>query len=350
LFSIALAAGCGDGSSVPFEPQELQCTISESEIFRAQVPDGIPALTDPRLVLPGDPGTEAFRDVDRVVGVVRGDEALAVPLNIFWWHEIVNVDLGGERISITHCPLTGSSIGFDRSGFPAVDFGVSGLLYRNNLVMYDRSGSTDTLWPQMSLGARCGAGAGSPLPTVSVVEMTYGAWVTLHPDTRVVSTSTGHDRIYEHWAYPYGSYDSPDNSELLFPLFGGIDPRRPPKERVLGVRAGSGGIAYPFGALAELGSKAVVQGSAGGQEHVVFWDEEAQGALAFHTHADGQPLTFAVSDDRIVDLETGSTWGLHGIAIEGAMEGRRLEPISDAFVAFWFAWPRFFPDIEIWES
>ena len=344
-----VAAACDEGSTVTLQPgTEIACSIPESMIFRAQAVNGIPALTNPDLVTPGAPGTEPFRDEDRVVGIVWEGRQIAVPLNIFWWHEIVNFELAGNPLSVTHCPLTGSSIGFDRAGLPQVDLGVSGLLYQNNLIMYDRAGGSDTLWPQMALGARCGALSGAPLPTIPVVEMTYGAWRALHPETLVVSADTGHQRNYAHWAYPYGTYDLPEDKTLLFPLTGGIDLRLPPKERVLGIPDGTGGVAYSYGALEALGARAAVGGILAGREHVVFWDSEARGAMAFYTEADGKSLSFRVSEGEIIDVETASIWALDGRSTAGPLQGLALEPVSSAFVAFWFAWPRFFPDISLW--
>lgn len=116
------------------------CSIASAEIISGALKDGIPALTDPEMAFPGSPGTEVWRDDDRVVGIVVDGQPIAIPLNIFWYHEIVNLNIGDHSIAATHCPLTGSSLVFDRSAFGNVEFGVSGLLYRNNLIMFDRNG------------------------------------------------------------------------------------------------------------------------------------------------------------------------------------------------------------------
>ena len=52
-------------------------------------------------------------DRDLVLGVVINGEARAYPLNIGWWHEIVNDKIGGRPISVTFCPLTGTGLVFD---------------------------------------------------------------------------------------------------------------------------------------------------------------------------------------------------------------------------------------------
>ena len=92
----------------------------------------------------------------------------------------------------------------------------------------------------------------------------------MHPATLVVSGSTGYSRDYR--AYPYGTYDQPGHAELFFPIPDGIDTRRPPKERVLGLPIPGGGTAFLFGELLEAGPVAAVSGFYAGVPIVVFWD------------------------------------------------------------------------------
>ena len=124
------------------------------------------------------------------------------------------------------------------------------MLYLNNLIMYDRS-SGESLWPQMARGARCGPLMGRGLAMLPALEITWEAWRRMHPATLVVSGSTGYSRDYR--AYPYGTYDQPGHAELFFPIPDGIDTRRPPKERVLGLPIPGGGTAFLFGELLEAG-------------------------------------------------------------------------------------------------
>lgn len=242
---------------------------------------------------------------------------------------------------------------FDREPLGDVEFGVSGLLYRSNLIMYDRS-ADESLWPQMSRGARCGTRDGTALSMHPVVETTWSSWVAMHPDTRVVSSETGLG--YNYRVNPYGDYDQIDNYDLLFPLT--LDSRRPPKERVLGIPHELGGVAYPFGELELLGEIAVVvhqasdstapTGAQGGA--VVFWDASAAAAMAYSPVIDDTELSFAVVGDQILDEETGSAWRVDGVATSGPLAGRQLEPVAEAYVAFWFAWGVFQPGTALWSA
>ena len=306
--------------------------------------DGIPALTNPLLV---DAAQATYLvDNSRVIGFLVDGSAIAVPHNILWWHEIINFSFSSARLAVTYCPLTGSSMAFDRAGAGGGEFGVSGLLFQNNLTMYDRT-SLESLWPQMSRQAGCGARVGTQLAMVPVVEMTWAGWQSLHPDTKVVSDATGHDRNYTPSGYPYGGYEDPRDPSLLFRM--PVDGRRLPKERVLGIPDLDGGIAFPFFELDEEGPVRAVHETVGGASVVVFWDRERVGAMAYRPFHDGQPLTFEARDGRLLDLETGSEWRLDGLAVEGPLAGERLEPVAEAYVAFWFAWAAFQPQTRLWE-
>jgi hypothetical protein len=342
LLSMAACAGSGNALGDNFD-EGLNCSIPSSEIFNGGPgKDGIPALTNPSMVSAGASGSEYLRDSDRVVGLLLGGEPMAIPLNILWWHEIVNLDVSGSQVAVTHCPLTGSSLVFDRGTLGGAEFGVSGLLYRNNLIMYDRS-TQESLWPQMLRRATCGESSGRSLPMVSSLEMTWGGWRSLYPETQVVASATGFSRDYQR--YPYGDYARTDNPQVLFPA-GSLDGRRPPKERVLGLPGTTGHRAYPFGELASLGSVGVVQG----EGHVVFWDGQRQGAMAYHRDLDGVVLAFHVQDGQIRDTGTDSEWRVDGLAVAGPLAGERLTPLPEAYVAYWFAWAAFHAGTEIWRA
>lgn len=308
--------------------------------------DGIPALTDPPFIAAEE--VTYLEPSNRVIGVIMDGEALAIPHTILWQHEIVNLDRGGEQLAVTYCPLTGTSMTFDREAVGGGEFGVSGLLFKNNLTMYDRT-NEESLWPQINREAGCGPRNEQPLPMVATLEMTWEGWQALHPDTKVVSSRTGFVRNYTTSGYPYGNYEVPSNSRLLVPMR--IDHRRLPKERVLGIPDGNGGgIAFPFADLDRRHLQNAVATEVNGEAMIVLWDRALQGAMAYYARANGQDLTFRIQDGRIMDNETESIWRADGQALEGELEGAQLEAVDEAFVAFWFAWEAFHPDTELWED
>ena len=331
--------------------QELQLGI-----IRGAAKDGIPALSNPNLIPADHRDVDYLLPTDRVIGIEIDGEYLAFPHNVLWWHEIANMDEFG--LAVTYCPLTGSSMVFHRGIVGGDEFGVSGVLFKNNLVMYDRAGPSveESLWPQMLAGARCGPSGGQDLAMYPALEIEWADWVALHPDTRVLSGATGFERDYTR--YPYGDYEVEDNIATLDPL-DEFDDRRPPKERVLGIpyRDG-GGIAFPFGALRSVGDLAAIQATVGSADEasalsvpiVVFWDSRAAAAMAYGTSTSivGQSLTFEVRDGTFVDLETGSQWSIEGKALSGPFVGKSLDKIAEAYVSFWFAFSTFYPNPVLW--
>ena len=346
--------GAGPGT---FPPPSGGVCLVEGESLRSGfvVRDGIPALTNPQMVSSGDPLASYVLDGDRVIGLNYGGEWIALPLNVMRWHEIVNLDWGDDRVAVTYCPLTGSGLAFDRGVIGGAEFGVSGLLWRANLVMYDRSREV-SFWPQMRSRADCGPLAGTVLPQLPVSDMTWRAWKELHPGTRVVSEETGWRRDYR--ANPYEDYervDAPPLSDVR------PDLRRQPKERVLGIPHAEGGIAIPFGVLPRE-SKAVLTLSLpggviapDGTPVVVFWDGAKETAEAFYTTPDwsidlgaaGSDVVFGVEDGRIVDSATGSYWEVDGRAVEGPASGSKLREVRGSMIAYWFAWAAFNPETDL---
>ncbi|UCC26551.1 MAG: DUF3179 domain-containing protein [Gemmatimonadales bacterium] len=308
--------------------------------------DGIPALTNPAFVTAVSTEAAYLSADDRVMGLWWDGEWVAVPLNILRYHEIVNLDGAKGRIAVTYCPLTGTGIVWDREAIGGAELGVSGLLWRNNLVMYDRSGE-ESLWRQMTGAAECGEATGTQLQERSVTEMTWEAWRGLHPNTRVVSSET--DFVIEYDINLYATYERPDSP----PLFEVTrDPRRQPKERVLGIPTDAGGTAIPFGVLhsvplAAIHLEPMIDGVS--TRVVVFWDREKQAAEAYYADPDwvgdstpeGAETTFSVVEGRIVDDVTGSRWRIDGLATEGPAGATQLREVQGSMVAFWFAWAAF---------
>ena len=355
LSACSADAGVGNGTGRNSGPTAL-CQQITDDILAAAPKNAIESLSNPDLVGPDSPFIEFLLPTDRVIGIEVDGEYLAVPHNVLWWHEIANFDDLG--LAVTYCPITGSSMVFHRSNANAAFFGVSGLLWKNNLVMFDRNlGREDeTLWPQMLAGGVCGPLEGSELPLHPAIEIEWEDWLALHPDTRVVSSRTGFGQNYQQ--YPYGRHETLDNA-LAIDIIEDPDLRRLPKERILGIQSGSSGrgFAFPFGALrdAAVGGLTVVHSGLGEESGpdnvepiVVFWDSSAEAAAAFQPATGSRDLTFEVRNGAFMDVETGSRWSIEGKAISGPLEGERLLAKPTAYVSFWFAFSQIFPNPVLW--
>ncbi|MBW1885535.1 MAG: DUF3179 domain-containing protein [Deltaproteobacteria bacterium] len=220
-------------------------SIPASEILAGgPARDGIPALDDP-TTLPAERAD--WSSDERILGVVLAGQARAYPVAVLNWHELVNDTLGGEPILVSFCPLCGTGMVFERRVGGAVRrFGVSGLLYRSDLLMYDRR--SESLWSQISAEAVVGPLLGQRLRLLRSRIDEWGNWRRDHPDTTILSRETGHKRDYNR--SPYGGYSS--SKKLIFPA--PVDPRYHPKMPTLGLRIpGEGSRAYPASELAKSG-------------------------------------------------------------------------------------------------
>lgn len=121
-----------------------------------------------------------------------------------------------------------------------LDFGVSGLLYNSNLVMYDRQ--TETLWSHFTGESLYGELGGADLVAIPSTIAGFGSWVEKNPDDLVLNQDTGVDR--NHGANPYPGYDSIDNEQFLFE--GEVDGRFTAMTRVVGVESPTGDAAAAF--------------------------------------------------------------------------------------------------------
>ncbi len=313
--------------------------------------DGIPALENPILVTVdevaslNDDNLTFLDDDDLVIGFRAGDEARAYPHTILDWHEIINDQIAGLSIAITYCPLTGSGIGWDRmvNGVETT-FGVSGLLYNSNLIPYDRA--TDSNWSQMKLQCVNGEYQSTEPDLHAIVEMTWGMWKSIYPDTKVVSNQTGYSRNYG--IYPYGGYKTTES--LLFSV-SNVDRRLHMKERTAGIIVKDSVKVYRLSSFAD--TTRVVNDVFRALPIVAVGNSVASTILIYgRTADDGTVLEFQALQDQwpnvMIDTN-GTTWDIFGRGVSGPRMGERL-PVMKSFMAYWFAWAAFYPDPVIFEE
>lgn len=190
---------------LPASQQDYFKTLIEGIQSGGPPKDGIPAIDKPKYESVAEADTWLQLN-DVVFGVDYQGEIIAIPQRILVWHEIMNDTLGGEAVSFTYCPLTGTAIGFKSPAPKANDpsLGVSGKLVNSNLIMYDRA--TDSYWPQILGQAIIGQKTGSQLEEFPLVWTTWDRWKTKHPNTKVLSRNTSFARNYNPSGDPYGSY------------------------------------------------------------------------------------------------------------------------------------------------
>jgi hypothetical protein len=272
------------------------------EILRGGPPrDGIPALDHPSM-LAADAAD--FRDDEWVIGIEWEGEARAYPIQILVWHELVNDTIASRPILVSYCPLCGTGMVFERPGSEsmrgeAIRFGVSGLLYQSDMLMYDQA--SESLWSQILATAITGQRMGQRLEVLRSTQESWGDWRSAHPDTKVLSRDTGYKRAYGR--QPYGNYAT--TRKLLFPVR--QDRRYHPKMRTIGLRLKSGEArAYPAAEL-ERRSESLVE------------------------NFEGHPVRISYDVDR------------KRFEVEASPEIEVVE-------AYWFAWVAFHPETTVYEA
>ena len=262
--------------------------------------DGIPSIDKP-VFLAGK--NRSLNADDRILGVYHNGIAKAYPISIMNFHEIVNDEFKADPVVVTYCPLCGSGVAFDsKVDGTKKTFGVSGLLYNSDVLLYDRE--TETLWSQILNEAVSGPLQGKSLKKLPTMNTTWEKWYDRHPETLVLSENTGFKRDYDRNPYP-GYMES---RQLYFQVEN-EDDRYHPKEMVLGLELKGNFKAYPFSELSKV-SKSQITDSFEGRKLIIEFDQKSYSA-------------------EILDANT--------------------KEVIPTIANFWFAWVAFHPETEVFE-
>ncbi len=298
--------------------------------------DGIPSIDDPIFTDVSGIDPTILNDDDLVMGIVKNGEIKAYPYPIMNWHEIVNDKFNGEPVAINYCPLTGTAFAWDgMSGGSPTSFGVSGLLYNNNLILYDRS--TDTNWSQLRLQAVNGSLIGDKPTLSNVVETDWKTWKTLYPNTKVLTSETGFDRPYN--VYPYGDYRT--NQDLFLFAVNPLNNALPHKERVYAIIACPTVKAYRF---QNFKNGKVIKETIEGVNYLVVGNEKIINSFVLNDSQKDLTFTFSFTDsEEFFTDDEGNTWDVFGKALSGPRAGEVLVS-AKSVVSYWFAIAAFYPN------
>lgn len=269
--------------------------------YNTEFRDDIPAIDSPRF-LEGAERNGAIGMAERVLAIEYNGVAKAYPIQILDQHEVVNDRFDGKPVAITYCPLCGTGMVFaaEIDGNP-ITMAVSGLVYNNNVLLYDRA--TDSLWSQVMMTAVTGPMKGKQLTPLLSYHTTWGHWLETQPDSLLLSRDTGYRFDYD--ANIYEQY-----KRLPMVLFPTVhqDWRISGKSSVLGLVLGDRALALPFEELDQ--SDGILRVRVGETDVDVLWDKESSSAI-------------------VTDLN-----------------GNEIPSTS----IYWFAWVAFYPDTELYSS
>lgn len=285
-------------------PKKQGFALSKLQVDAAQIREGGPKRDAIRSV-----DTPSFVELPEatwvagdteVLGVLVGEEARAYPVRMLDYHQIVNDVIGDVPIAVTYDPLAGAPLVYSRRvAGKTLSFGVSGLLYNHNFLMYDRE--TESLWSQFLGRAIAGPLAGQQLERLPVRQETAGSWIARVGETRFMRHPDP-ERIH-YQISPYSTYWIQDR--ILFPVLA-RDERFHAKELVLGVVVDGKPRAYLGSIVTREGGKL---------------DERIAGKRVQVRYS----------------TETGTfDWD--------------VDPGVEVVEAYWLAWKAFHPDTGIWRD
>jgi Protein of unknown function (DUF3179) len=214
-----------------------------------------------------------------------------------------------------------------------------------NEVYKDRE--TGSRWQQSMSTAMSGPLKGTHLAVYPFLMTTWGEWKKQHPNTLVLKPEPGYlemmpmmNRILNRGIAGMG----PDPKGTLRQ-----DTRLRPREMVLGLEVGKEEIAYPITALREV---RVVNDRVGGKPVLIVHQPTADTTTAFEAKWKGKTLRFEAADqeaDRILDLQTQSSWNAYGLCVSGPLKGAQLKSLI-LEPEFWFAWSEFRPETRVYQA
>ncbi|MDP6586208.1 MAG: DUF3179 domain-containing (seleno)protein, partial [Anaerolineales bacterium] len=181
--------------------------------------DCIPSVDAP-VFMSRDDADDLLPEDTIGIGLSFKGEDRFYPFNMLVTREIVNDVVAGKPLIVTYCPLCGTGIVFNREIDGEVfEFGVSGLLWQSNLLMYNREDSEEkiSLWSQVLGEAVVGNLTGTKLEIIPSDVVRYTDWRVTHPKTVVLNTGRIGDPYNGNY-YGVTSNFSPNFNEDESPL------------------------------------------------------------------------------------------------------------------------------------
>jgi hypothetical protein len=277
--------------------------------------------------------TESLDKSKLAIGVAINGEAKAYPIQLIGYHHQVMDTIGGEPVIITYCTVcrTGRVYSSRLNGRDEI-FRLVGMDHFN-AVFEDQT--TKSWWQQASGRAIAGPLKGSMLKEIPSSQLTIDSWIRKYPNSVVMEP----DPLYDERYFGLEDYDRGTMQSSLVKR----DYRSwQPKSWIVGVRNDSSSTAYDWN---ELVKKHVIQDTLEGSPILVAMESDTSSFHVYECKVNGFILQFNTNlvDNHLTDQNTGSTWNMDGLCIEGPLKGQQLKSVQ-AYNEFWHAWERFEPN------
>ena len=204
------------------------------------------------------------------------------------------------------------------------------------MVMADRQ--TNSVWSHLDGVAIEGPLTGTEMSFIPLIHTTWEEWLDLHPDTSVLSYDTDFQDRYR--SVTLGMPNGRFAQDLLT-----IDDRLQSGALVLGVMEGDAFIAYPVSVLEQ--TSGVINDNIAGTPVVVFYDAQANAAIAFSRQVDGQEAQFEmVTGGSFLarDSVSDTVWDFSGRSVAGDAS---LDFVT-SYLSEWYGWSAYHPATTIY--
>lgn len=304
-------------------------------LISQQPPDRIQSIDSPHFETLDNENIQN----NEVVYVYRWENTVKVyTQNILWGHEIVNDQIGNHHFAISYCPITGSALAWNREiNGEVTEFGVSGHLFNENLIPYDRNSLS--FWSQMLLLSIKGDHGGDDLISNMLLTTTGATIKKAFPDALVLVDTSGHVCNDSICVNPNHSYEQGgqgnNNKDITGGDFFGII-------NVGVVNGGNGALLFNYDVFDDSikvyntyfrNSKVIIVGSEALEFIIAFNDNTGNPNIQFYPVQEALPV--------IMKDNYGNRYDITGLIISGPSAGGRLSS-PKAYLAHSFAWESFF--------
>jgi hypothetical protein len=304
-----LAVGCtqSDSSEISKDDDANYWLIPKDKVSNNDFSnkDHIVSINQPEFVKADEVD---FLDEQELVFAIKEHGIVKVyPVRILDGHEIVNDFIDTLYFAVTYCPQTKSGICINRKIKGKItEFGVSGMLYNDNLMPYDRN--TESIWSQML--EKCVSGE-LVTEEFEVLMMIRINWVTIKK------------------AYPQA---------LVL-----IEPNLKNSNKSIGFsQSGSyygmlkrfGVELYSYESLKEQAS--IIEG-----QEIIIGNSSYDYITAFKQNG-SKGFSYVIDSLPVIMVDaSGNRFDLFGYIVEGTDKGQRLEAVSSYSALLW-AWEAFY--------
>ena len=273
-----------------------------------------------------------------VLGVVINGEAKAYPIQIIGYHHYIMDTVGRTPVMITYCTVcrTGRVYSPIFNG-KKQSFRLVGMDHFNAMLEDETTG---TWWQQATGKAIAGPLKGSMVKEIAFRQLTLAAWLREYPGSYIMQPDTLFKKDYNDLAdYDDGtvksSLEKRDSSSWKN------------KSWVIGITNKNAAKAYDWNELME---ETLINDSVDGLPVLLTLENDCASFHVYDRVVNGITLRFEKREDNsFADKNTGSTWNMDGVCINGAMKGSKLS-IVQSYQEFWHSWSSFHPNTSKYNS